>query len=297
MVIDAGQHRGMGFARLGRAVSPRGRIGERPNVLAGLFGLVWLIIVIAPIWYMILASLRSQSAYEAQNPWVPQGGLTFSNYGAVFAMGLATYVRNSVIVTVASVAITISLALFAAYAITRGRTVFTKMVLRFFLLGLAVPGTAILIPLFYFMTTIHLFDNLVAVILPTAAFALPVSTLIMTNFIRDVPRELFEAMVLDGAHERDLLFRLVIPLSRSPLMAIGVFSALGAWNGFVFPLILTNSRQYQVLPMAVYTFQGIYTSNPPAILATVIISALPLVALYIVGRRYIVRGMAAGYSR
>ncbi|MBO0701937.1 MAG: carbohydrate ABC transporter permease [Candidatus Dormibacteraeota bacterium] len=273
------------------------RVGERPNIVAGVFGVVWLIIVVAPIWYLILSSFRSQATYEVANPWLPEGPFTLGNFMAVMQQGFTTYLRNSILVTVSAVVLTTGLALLAGYAIVRGQTAFTRVVFRLFLLGLAVPGTAVLIPLFFLVTTVHLFDTFWAIVLPSAAFGLPVSVLVMTNFLRDVPTELFEAMAIDGAGERDLLLHLVLPIARPALVAVAVFNTLGAWNGFVFPLILTSSPAFRVLPLAIYNFEGEYTINVPAILATVLISAVPVVLFYAVGRRYLVRGLVAGYSR
>lgn len=273
------------------------RIGERPSLLAGLFGAVWLVIVVAPIWYLILASLRSQASYESGNPWLPWGPLSLDNFVAVLQKGFVNYLRNSVLITVTSVIITTTLSLLCGYAIVRIQTLFTKVVFRLFLLGLAVPGTAVLIPLFYQMTTMQLYNTFWAIVLPTATFGLPVSVLVMTNFLRDVPRELIEAMTIDGALERHILLYLILPISRPAIVAVMVYNALGAWNGFVFPLILTSGPAYRVLPLAIYDFQGEFTENIPAILATVLISALPLLLFYMVGRRYIVRGLVAGYTK
>lgn len=273
------------------------RVGERPNIVAGVFGVVWLVIVIAPIWYLVLGAFRSQAQYEVANPWLPQGPLTFDNFVAVLRQGFALYFFNSLLITVCSVVITTFLALLAGYAIVRGRTFFSSVLFRVFLLGLSIPGTAVLIPLFFLISAIRLYNTYWAIILPSAAFGLPVSILVMTNFLRDVPKELFEAMSIDGAAERDVVFRLILPVARPAIVAVGVFNALGAWNGFVFPLILTSSAQFRVLPLAVYNFEGEYTINVPGILATVVISAVPLFLFYLLGRRYLVRGLVAGYSK
>lgn len=283
--------------RVRRLWRSRTAVGERPNVLAGVFGVIWLLVVVLPIWYLILAAFRTQAAYESANPWLPQGGLTIANFLAVLHQGFAGYLRNSVLITVCAVVLTTALSLLAGYAIVRGRTLFTQAVFRLFLLGLAVPGTAVLIPLFFLVTSVRLYDTYWAIVLPSAAFGLPVSVLVMTNFLRDVPRELFEAMAIDGATERHLLLRLILPVSRPAIVTVAVFNTLGAWNGFVFPLILTSSAAYRVLPLAVYNFEGEYTINVPGILATVVISAVPLFLFYIVGRRYLVRGLVAGYSK
>lgn len=273
------------------------RVGERPNILAGVFGVVWLVVVLAPIWYLVLGALRTQQAYESSNPWIPGAGLTLSNFAAVLQQGFIGYLRNSLVITIVAVLATTGLALLCGYAIVRGQTWFTKLVFRLFLLGLAIPGTAVLIPLFFLVTAVHLYDTFWAIVLPSAAFGLPVSVLVMVNFLRDVPRELFEAMTIDGAGERDLLVHLILPVSRPAIVTVMVFNTLGVWNGFVFPLILTNSSTWRVLPLAIYNFQSQYTVNVPGILATVLISAIPLAIFYAFGRRYIVRGLVAGYSK
>ncbi len=281
--------RQIGVSRL----RPRGA----PNPAAAVFGLIWLVIVAVPIWYVLLASLRSQEAYASDNPLVPQGPLTLSNYLSVLQQGFTQYVANSVIVTVSTVVISTTFALLAGYAIVRAQNTFTRTTFRIFLLGLAIPGTAVLIPLYVVVSAIHLYNSFWAIILPSAAFGLPVSILIMTTFLRDVPRELFEAMAIDGARDTSVLLRLVVPISRPAIITVMVFNTLGAWNGFVFPLILTNSSAYRVLPLAVYNFQSLYSVNVPAVLATVVISALPMVVLYAFARRYLVRGLVAGYSK
>jgi raffinose/stachyose/melibiose transport system permease protein len=143
----------------------------------------------------------------------------------------------------------------------------------------------------------HLYDTLPALIFPTAAFSLPISILIMVNFLRDVPTELFEAMKIDGASEWRMLWRLAAPLSRPALLTVGIFSALNAWNGFLFPLVLTQSSSKRVLPYALYDFQTQFNINVPAILAAVILTTAPVLLLYLVGRRPLLQGLAAGYSR
>ena len=101
-----------------------------------------------------------------------------------------------------------------------------------------------------------LYDTLWALILPSIAFAIPISVLIMTNFVRDVPGELFESMRLDGASDWQMLWRLVTPLAKPAIITVAIYDALNVWNGFLFPLILTQSSSKRVLPLSLWTFQG-----------------------------------------
>jgi raffinose/stachyose/melibiose transport system permease protein len=156
---------------------------------------------------------------------------------------------------------------------------------------------ATIIPVYLLITKLGLYDSLWAIILPAAAFAIPISVLIIVNFLRDIPGELFESMRMDGAGDWRIMRSLVLPLVQPALITVGIYNALGVWNGFLFPLILTQSPQNRVLPLSLWTFQGQFSVNVPAILAAVVLSALPMLAAYIFGRRYLVAGLTAGFSK
>ena len=115
--------------------------------------------------------------------------------------------------------------------------------------------------------------------------------------MRDIPEELFDSMAVDGAKDWQILWRLVVPLSAPAVTTAGVYQALQVWNGFLFPLILTQSGSVRVLTLSLWTYQGQYTSNIPAILAAVILSALPVLVAYAVGRKQMVAGLTAGFGK
>ncbi|MGY4769833.1 carbohydrate ABC transporter permease (plasmid) [Kribbella sp. CWNU-51] len=117
------------------------------------------------------------------------------------------------------------------------------------------------------------------------------------RFAADVPQELFESMRMDGASEWQTLIRLALPLVRPALVTVAIYNGLNAWNGFLFPLILTQSESRRVLPLSLWAFQGEFTVQIPGILAAVVLSTLPMVVLYVLGRRSLVTGLTAGFSR
>jgi raffinose/stachyose/melibiose transport system permease protein len=143
----------------------------------------------------------------------------------------------------------------------------------------------------------HLYDTLFALILPYVAFGIPLSVLVLVTYIRDIPNELHESMYLDGAGHLQILRSLVLPLSRPALITVVIYQTIQVWNGFLFPLVLTQSPSVRVLPLALWTFQGQFTTNVPAILAAVFLSATPIILLYIFGRRQLLGGLMAGFSK
>ncbi|WP_440063589.1 carbohydrate ABC transporter permease [Streptosporangium sp. OZ121] len=277
----------------------RRSLGERPNWLGGAVSWLWLVIVIVPIYWIVITSFKAQSSYYATNPLAPPTEPTLDNYRLVVESDFPLYFLNSLIVTVGAVVPAVAVAFMAAYAIVRGSTAFRFLrgVNALFLMGLAIPLQATIIPVYLIIIRLRLYDSLTGLILPSIAFAIPLSVLVLTNFIRDVPKELFESMRLDGAGELATLWRLALPLTMPAVVTVTIYNALTIWNGFLLPLILTQSPDKRTLPLALWTFQGQYSVNVPAVLASVVLTTLPILILYVVGRRQLLSGLTAGFSK
>lgn len=269
----------------------------RVNVPGGIGGFLWLIITIVPVYYVVITSLRDQQGFYDANPLRPPTHPTLDAYAKVLQNDFLRYLTNSIVVTVGAVAITLAVSLMAAYFVVRAGTRFAAVTYRAFLLGLAIPLQACIIPVYYLITQAHLYDTLLAIILPSVAFAIPLSVVILANFLRDVPNELFESMRVDGASDWRMLLSLVLPLTQPALVTVAVYDGLNVWNGFLFPLILTQSSDERVLPMSLWAYQGEFRVDIPAVLAAVVLSTLPVLALYILGRRQLVSGLTAGFGK
>jgi raffinose/stachyose/melibiose transport system permease protein len=272
---------------------PRGKF----NLPGGTAGWVWLAIIIIPIYYIVITSLKTQAGYFSQNPLAIPAQPTLENYKMVLEADFTHYFFNSVIITVGAVIPTLIVAFMASFAIVRGNGKFLKGVNALFLMGLAIPLQATIIPVYLMIIKMNLYDSLLAIILPSVAFAIPLSVLIMCNFIRDVPNELFESMRLDGCSEWQTMWRLALPLTKPAIVTVGIYNGLGVWNGFLLPLILTQSPELRVLPLGLWTFQGEFSVNIPAVLASVVLSTIPVLVLYILGRRQLLSGLTAGFSK
>ncbi len=267
------------------------------NIIGGLGAWIWLAITVVPIYYIVMTSLRKQSDYFVEKPLSIPSNPTLGAYELVLQNDFLRYFSNSVIVTLASVVVTLVLALMASYYVTRSSTPGATRMLRIFLMGLAIPIQATIIPVYYMIVRMGLYDTLAALVLPSIAFSIPISVLIIVNFLRDIPGELFESMHLDGATDWRMLRSLALPLTRPALMTVGVYVGLNVWNGFLFPLVLTQSSTVRVLPLSLWTYQGQFAVNVPAVLAAVTLSAIPVLAAYIVGRRQLVSGLTAGFGK
>ncbi|MFJ8142335.1 carbohydrate ABC transporter permease [Streptomyces sp. NPDC096013] len=276
---------------------PRGT-ARRRNWAGGLAGWLWLVVVAVPLYWTLITSFKAKSGYYATNPLVPPSDPTLANYRFVIESDFLRYFLNSVVVTAGAVVPAVVVSFMAAYAIVRGwRMRVLRAMNGLFLMGLAIPLQATVIPVYLIIIKMHLYDNLLALILPSIAFAIPLSVLVLTNFIRDVPKELFDSMKVDGATEWTTLWRLAAPLTRPAILTVTIFNSLTIWNGFLLPLILTQSPDRRTLPLALWTFQGQYGVNVPAVLAAVVLTTLPVLVLYAFGRRQLLSGLSAGFSR
>lgn len=267
------------------------------EVIPAILGIIWLVIAFYPVLYMFITSLTPLTDYFSNTPWLPPAHPTLENYGSVLTNNFGLYFFNTVFVTVISVLLIVAVSLFAAYAISRIRSRFTQLIFSLFLVGLAIPLQATIIPLYALITDLHLYDTLFALILPNIAFGIPLSILILVTYIRDIPKELHESMWIDGAGHFRILRNLVLPLSRPALITVTIYESIQVWNGFLFPLVLTQDPAVRVMPLALWSYQGEYTTNAPAILAAVLLSATPIILLYIFGRRQLLGGLIAGFSK
>ncbi|MGQ4464988.1 carbohydrate ABC transporter permease [Streptomyces violaceoruber] len=291
-------------ARRPPGTSPRDRQrrSSRParlrNWVGGLAGWLWLVVVAVPLYWTLITSLKAQSHYYASNPLVPPGDPTLDNYRLVVESDFLRYFLNSVVVTAGAVVPAVVCSFMAAYAIVRGRHLRVLRAMNgLFLMGLAIPLQATVIPVYLIIIKLQLYDSLPALILPSIAFAVPLSVLVLANFVRDVPKELFDSMRVDGATEWTTMWRLAAPLTRPAILTVTIFNALTIWNGFLLPLVLTQSPERRTLPLALWTFQGQYGVNVPAVLAAVVLTTLPVLILYAFGRRQLLSGLTAGFSR
>jgi raffinose/stachyose/melibiose transport system permease protein len=282
-----------------RSASTTGRMRRlaRLNWPGGGAAWVWLVVVMLPIYWIVISSFKTQSNFF-DSPLAPPTSPSLDSYRLVVDSDFIRYFGNSLAVTLGAVIPAVLISFMAAFGIVRGGNGwFLRISNSLFLMGLAIPLQAVIIPVYLIIIRLRLYDTLGAMILPSIAFAIPLSVLVLSNFIRDVPRELFESMRLDGCSEWGTLWRLAFPLTRPALVTVTIYNALGVWNNFLLPLILTQSPDKRTLPLALWTFQGQYGVNIPAVLASVVLTTLPILIFYAVGRRQLLSGLTAGFSK
>ncbi|WP_234047966.1 ABC transporter permease [Streptomyces liliifuscus] len=279
---------------------PGSSVRHQPSRCLG--GVLWLVVVLVPGYWVVVTSLRTREGLFYSNPLALSTSPTLENYRLVLDSAFTHYLLNSTLVTVGAMLLTLVVSFLAAYAyayayaIVCGASRALRWAFSVFLLGLAIPLQATIIPVYYLIAKAQMYDTLPAIVLPSAAFAIPLTVIILVNFLRDIPDELYESMRADGAGHWRMLWSPAVPLARPALITVTIYDALNLWNGFLFPLILTQSPDKRVLPLFVWRFQGELTINIQAILAAVVLSTLPILALYILGRRQLISRLTVGFG-
>lgn len=257
-------------------------------------GLFWLAVTTLPFIFVVMTSLKSQQETFSGAVWALPESLNFGNYLEVLNGGFWVYLRNSVFVLVLSIGLILVISSMAAYAFARLRFRLNKPLFGLIVAGMIVPIHITLIPIYLLIRNVGLYDTPFALIGPYVATALPVSIFILTEFMRQIPKELEEAAKLDGCGAFGIFWKVFLPLSGPGLSTVAIYNSIGLWNEFIFAYVLTSNPANRTLPLAIWDFQGQYASNIPAILSVVTLTSLPLIVAYAFGQEPIVKGMMAG---
>ncbi len=245
-----------------------------------------------PFVWSISTSLKPMSDLFAVRPSLIPSEIRWDNYREVFETApFLRYYANSVIVTVARTAGQLLIASVAAFAFSQLR--FPGRDLLFFILlaGLMVPDQVLIVPRFIIMRELGWFDTYQGLIVPILAQG-AFGTFMFRQFFLKIPNELYEAARLDGANPWQLFWRLTLPLSRPVMTAYGVITFLTAWNIYLWPLIVVRSPEMKVVPMAIAELSGGFSQDRGVEMAAVTLSILPILALWIVGQKWFVEGVA-----
>lgn len=256
--------------------------------------IVVALIIVVPLVATILGGFKTTPELTS-NPFGWPKVFRWENYGNILAG--ETYwpqVLNSTIVMVSSVGLLLLVASLAAFIFARVEFPGRELVFNFFTLGMLFPITVAALPLYITLRQAGLLDNLLGIILPQVAFALPVAILILRGFFRSIPKELEEASHIDGCTSLGFFWRILIPLSRPALATVGVMNLVASWNNFLLPLLVLNKQQLWTLPLGVMQYQGQYGQDFAQVMAFVSLSMLPALFFYLLAERQLIAGLTAG---
>lgn len=278
-------------ARAASDAAPRRRRLMSVNPVVYLVGLVVAAFSLGPVFYSILGGFRS-NAQLAENPAGLPSPWIWSNYtGVLTNPNFWRYGFNSMVIALLTTALVVVLGLMAAYPLSRYHFPGREKIYMIFVLGLLFPATVAVIPLFIIISKdLGMSNTWWGVALPQAAFALPMTIVILRPFLQAIPAELEEAAAIDGASRLSIFTRIMVPLSGPGLVTVGVLAFVGSWNAYLLPLLLLQGDM-RTLPLGVADFSTEHSSDTAGVFAFTTLAMVPAMVFFLTMQRRIVGGL------
>lgn len=256
--------------------------------------IIWSLIAMMPVWLLLINTLKPKKEIYT-NPFGLPREWTLDNYRYIISdNNFFSYFRNSFIVVVVSLAVILLLGSLCAYALAHWRTRTSRGVYFFIIVGMMLPIKIATIRLLEIMKTLGLLNTLWSLFPVYIAMGLPIAVFILTEFIRGLPGELYEAGFMDGAGRFMIYYKIVLPLIRPALATVAIYNLVPIWNDLWFPLIFINVESQKTVLLAVTRLQGQYTTDWPKLLTILSLSALPVIVLYLTMSKQFIKGLTAG---
>lgn len=266
-------------------------LGGMANFLLFILALIWMF----PFYWALACSLKTeQSMFKVPPEWIPLEPNLNNYIELINKTKTALWSFNSLFVSVSTMVLVCLLGCLAGYAFAKIRFKGREFIFYLMMSTMMLPKYVLLVPLFRFMKSLNWFDTYSGLIIPEAASALPFGVFLMRQFIRSIPSELMESARIDGCTELGIFARIVVPLTKPALAALSIFTFVRSWNDYMWQLIATKSSEMKTLPLGIAGLQQENVTLYGHILAGAMLSALPLIIVFIVFQQYFTRGLTLG---
>ncbi|MFD3930569.1 carbohydrate ABC transporter permease [Streptomyces sp. NPDC058614] len=260
---------------------------------------LWLVgvFMVTPLLYALISGFKSTDQLSSNPFGLPDPWVT-SNYTSLLGSGAFwRSIGSSTLIAVGATLLTVATAALAAFALARFAFRGREFMFTLFTMGLMFPFAVAILPLFILLRTFGLLDNPWGVILPEAAFGLPLTIVILRGFFREIPGELEEAATIDGCSRFGFFWRILLPLARPALGTVSVLAIVGSWNQFLLPLLVFSEPTWWTVPVGIQQFQGQYASDVARIFAYLVLAMAPALAFYAVAERQLIGGITLGATK
>lgn len=252
------------------------------------------IISLYPVFFMIITALKSKEEYVYNKFGFPES-VSWNNFIEVFVgKDFPIWFLNSVILTVGSVMLSLAVATLAAFALARFKFKMSESILGFIISLMVIPPVVMVIPLFILMVKISLINTYPGVIIIYAGLTLPFSIYLLTTFFKSIPQAIIDSAFIDGCSSFKTLTNIILPLSMPPIITLIVVNSLWVWNELMIALIFLQKDQLKTLMVGITVFKSRYNINIPLTMMGLVVITIPMVALYLFGQKYFVKGLISG---
>jgi len=252
------------------------------------------IVILLPLYFLLITPLKTLEGYSLSKLGFPNP-IVFDNFVTALRGGqFFLWFGNSIIFVAGAVVLSTIVSTLAAFAMARMKFQGHNLMLSISNALMVLPPVVMIIPMFLFLSKLHLTSTYPAVVLVYAGLVTPFSIYMLTNFFRTVPHEILESALIDGASSLEILVKILLPLSAPALMTMIVVNAMWVWNDLLIALVLLPDDTKRTLMVGITLFSGRYDSDVPVSMAGLLMASIPMLLLYIFGQRYFTRGLVAG---
>ncbi len=250
---------------------------------------------IAPFVFIVFSSLKSNATVMGTSAFSPPTHIEWTNFVSAWRRGrFDTTVFNGTLITVIKVPLGLMLSAMAAYALSRIEAPGRRLLFLVVTFGTMIPFQVMLAPIFGVVNGLHLINTYLGIILPYLAFGVPYQVFILHGFFKEIPRELSEAALVDGATHFRIFRSIFLPLSLPVLAALLILDFVATWNEFAMALVILQDRRMWTLPLGLMSFQSQFSNDYGQLNAAIVMTVLPAVLVYLLFQRYFVSGLTTG---
>ena len=265
------------------------------NIITYLGLAIGLVYACFPILWMLFSSLKSNTEIFSLPPELFPKEFTLKAYHSIFSSPMKVrFFLNSYLVATVVTFLTLFVAILAGYSFSRHSFKLKKPLNLFIISTQTVPPISLLIPYFGIVVSFRMYDTYFALIFTYMVFTLPYAILLMTGYFNTLPKELDEAVIIDGGSSFTALWRVLVPVSIPGIVATGVYTFLLSWNEFLFALTLTKSTEMRTVPIGIQLLMGQHSYEWNEMMAMSILGSFPILIMYMVAQRYFLEGLTAG---
>ncbi len=255
---------------------------------------IFAVCCLYPIIWLFLNSFKDNKELFS-NPWGLPKAFEVNNYARAVTKGnIGISFVNSSIITVFAVFFAVMLGAMVSYGVARLKFKSSRLVKSLFMVGMSIPAYAAIVPLFSMFNKINLLDSYASVIIAQIVFAFPITVFILEGFFSTIPGELEEAAIMDGCSILSGYFRIILPIAKPSIVTVAVIDFINIWNDLLFPQIFLSSENKMPLPVALTSFADLDSVDYTGMLAAVVLTIIPTIAVYMILHDKIMDGMTAG---
>lgn len=274
------------------AQSRAGSSAPFANVPVYVVALLLTVIVLVPIGFVVLGGFRTTGQIAADPVGLPDPWVRHNYVSVLTSSAFWRQLGNSMIVAAIATGLVVSVSAMAAYPLSRMQFRGREALFVFFTFGLLFPVAVAALPLYLLLRQLGLLESLLGVALPEAAFAIPITIIILRPFMRAIPAELEDAAAMDGCGRFGFFLLVLVPLSQPALVTVTILSVITSWNNFILPLLVLTDPSKWTLPLGVAQYSSEHSADTAAILAFTTLSMVPALLFFLAAQRRIVGGLS-----